>query len=200
MRRLWASDLPPTPPRRRRLPKLCGMVARSRAAATPRAPASPQAALQAHALELLSSLGAVRARRMFGGVGLFLDEPMVALIAGEVLYLKADALAQPAFATAGCQPFSYATKDGQRQITSYWSAPDEAMESPAQMRPWALLALDSALRAAAARRTAAPRRPQASRRQPAAKTPAPGRSGTRDSSTAGAGTAPARKAKSPKAG
>ena len=137
-------------------------------------PASPQAELQAHALELLSSLGDVRARRMFGGVGLFLDGRMLGLIAGDLLHLKADAQAQPAFAAADCQPFSYATRDGLRTITSYWSAPDEAMESPAQMRPWALLALDSALRAAAASRPAAPRRPQASKRQPSASKPGAG--------------------------
>jgi DNA transformation protein len=155
------------------------MVAR-----TPRQP-SPQAELQAHALELLSSLGDVRARRMFGGVGLFLDGRMLALIAGEVLHLKADAQVQPAFAAAGCRPFSYGTKNGERVLTSYWSAPDEAMESPAQMRPWALLALDSALRAAAASRQAAPRKPQASSRQAAASTPGAGAAGAGKARKAG---------------
>jgi DNA transformation protein len=133
-----------------------------------------QAALQAHAQELLACIGAPAARRMFGGTGFFVDGRMLALIAGEVLYLKADAQARPAFEAAGSRPFRYGTKDGPRTITSYWSAPDEAMESPAQMRPWALLALDSALRAAAASRQAAPRRPQASRRQPSASRPGAG--------------------------
>lgn len=121
--------------------------------------------LQLHALELLSTLGPTRARRMFGGAGLYIGEHFVALIAGEVLYLKADATAQPAFQAAGSQPFTYATRDGRRAVLGYWSAPEAAMESPAQMRPWAALALDSALRAAAARRDAAPRRAQASVRQ-----------------------------------
>ncbi len=125
--------------------------------------ASPD--LQAHALELLSCLGVARARRMFGGAGISLGEHFIALIIGDVLYLKADALAQPAFAAAGSQPFSYATKTGQRSVLAYWSAPDGAMESPAQMRPWAALALDSALRAAAAKRTATPRNAQAKVRQ-----------------------------------
>lgn len=121
--------------------------------------------LQLHALELLSTLGPTRARRMFGGAGLYIGEHFVALIAGEVLYLKADATAQPAFLAAGSQPFTYATRGGRRAVLGYWSAPEAAMESPAQMRPWAALALDSALRAAAARRDAAPRRAQASVRQ-----------------------------------
>lgn len=144
-----------------------------------------QAELQAHALELLASLGDVRARRMFGGVGLFLEGRMLALIAGEVLHLKADAQAQPAFAAVGSQPFSYATKDGPRTITSYWSAPDAAMESPAQMRPWALLALDSALRAAAASRQAVPRKPHATSRQPSASKPGAGSAAARKTGKSG---------------
>lgn len=121
--------------------------------------------LQLHALELLSALGPTRARRMFGGAGLYIGEHFVALIANDVLYLKADATAQPAFQAASSQPFTYATRHGQRAVMGYWSAPEAAMESPAQMRPWAALALDSALRAAAAKRAAAPRRAQASVRQ-----------------------------------
>jgi DNA transformation protein and related proteins len=127
--------------------------------------------LQAHVLELLSPLGPARARRMFGGVGFYVGEHFVALIADDMLYLKADATAQAAFQAAGSQPFCYATKNGRRTVMAYWSAPEVAMESPAQMRPWALLALESALRAAAARRTAAPRKAQARVRQAS---PAPG--------------------------
>ena len=121
--------------------------------------------LQAHALELLSALGPARARRMFGGAGFYVGAHFVALLANDVLYLKADATAQPAFEAAGSMPFSYATAQGRRTVLAYWSAPEAAMESLAQMRPWALLALDSALRAAAARRPAAPRKPQAKARQ-----------------------------------
>jgi DNA transformation protein len=110
--------------------------------------------LQTHALELLSALGPTSARRMFGGAGFYIGAHFVALLANEVLYLKADATAQPAFEAAGSQPFSYATARGRRTVLAYWSAPEAAMESPAQMRPWAALALDSALRAAAATQAA----------------------------------------------
>jgi DNA transformation protein len=123
--------------------------------------------LVAHALELLASLGPTRARRMFGGHGIYAGEHFVALVLQGVLYLKADDTAQPAFAAAGCQPFSYATRDGQRAVLAYWSAPDEALDSPAAMQPWARLAMASALRAAAARRPAKPRKPAAKARQAA---------------------------------
>lgn len=133
--------------------------------------------LQCLALELLSVLGPARARRMFGGVGFHVGEHFLALIADEVLYLKADAMAQPAFVAAGSQPFSYATKNGRRTVMAYWSAPEAAMESPAQMRPWALLALESALRAAAARRPAAPRNTPAKVRQARVRQASPAPSG-----------------------
>lgn len=117
--------------------------------------------LAAHCKELLSALGAVQARRMFGGQGLYVDGIFIAMISGDVLYLKADETARPAFQGAGCQPFGFTTPAGHRAVLGYWSAPDEAMESPALMLPWARLALASALRAAAAKRPAAARKTKA---------------------------------------
>ncbi len=104
-----------------------------------------------HCLELLAPLGTPRARRMFGGHGLYVDELFVALIASERLYLKADAQTRPRFEAAGCAPFVY---DGQgRSVTmGYYTAPDDALESPAYMQPWGRLALEAALRAKAAKK------------------------------------------------
>ena len=104
--------------------------------------------LRDHCIELLAALGRPRARRMFGGHGLYVDEFFIALIADGQLYLKADDAARPAFERAGCRPFGYTRRDDRRAVMAYWSAPDEAMESAAQMLPWARLALASALRAA----------------------------------------------------
>ena len=101
-----------------------------------------------HCLELLAALGRPRAKRMFGGHGIYVDERFMALATGHQLYLKTDALNREAFEQAGCQPFEFAGADGQRVVMSYWSAPDEAMDSPALMLPWARLAMEAALRAA----------------------------------------------------
>jgi hypothetical protein len=54
-----------------------------------------------HCLELLGSLDAVRARRMFGGWGLYGGEVMVALIAHERLYFDTGLETRPAFERAG---------------------------------------------------------------------------------------------------
>lgn len=107
-------------------------------------------ALVDHCLELLSSIGVPSAQRMFGGHGLRVDGLFIALIAFERLYLKSDAQSREQFAAAGCEPFVYVGK-GKPVTLSYWTVPPQAMDSPDQMRPWARLALDAALRAAAAR-------------------------------------------------
>ena len=120
--------------------------------------------LVAHCLDLLAPLGAVRARRMFGGHGLYCDDLFFALIIFDRLYLKVDAQSQPAFAAAGCEPFVYDAK-GKPMTMSYWTAPPEAMESPALMQPWARQALAAALRARVAKTSAAPRKPRATRAQ-----------------------------------
>ena len=119
----------------------------------------------AHVLELLAPLGAVRARRMFGGHGLYVDALFVALIADERLYLKADATSRPAFERAGCTPFAYSRSDRASVTLGYWSAPDEALDSPQGMAPWARLALAAALRAKASRASPAAADPSATQRK-----------------------------------
>ena len=128
-----------------------------------------------HCLELLAPLGTVRARRMFGGHGLYIDDVFVALIADERLYMKTDDAARPAFERAGCEPFAYSRRDRAAVTLSYWTAPDEALESPRTMQPWARLSLAAALRAKAARpatkaprNAAAAREPAPKKRRPAA--------------------------------
>jgi len=116
-------------------------------------------ALVDHCLELLSSVGTPSAQRMFGGYGLRVDGLFIALVAFERLYLKADAQSREQFAAAGCEPFVYAGK-GKPVTLSYWTVPPQALDSPDQMRPWARLALDAALRAAAAQPKTRSRRPR----------------------------------------
>ena len=97
----------------------------------------PAGGVATHCLELLGALGPARARRMFGGHGIYVDEVFVALIIAETLYLKTDDTTREQFRAAGCEPFVYTTRDGQRTAMGYWSAPLQAMESPALMLPWA---------------------------------------------------------------
>ena len=58
-----------------------------------------------------------------------------------------DEQTRPRFEAAGCEPFDFDTKDGRKVVLGFWTAPDEALESPMLMLPWARLAMEAALRA-----------------------------------------------------
>jgi DNA transformation protein len=101
----------------------------------------------AHCLELLAPLGPARSRRMFGGHGFYVDDLFIALASSDRLYLKTDDHSRARFEAAGCEPFAYTGGDGQVMVMSYWTTPEDAMESPMLMLPWARLAMEAALRA-----------------------------------------------------
>jgi DNA transformation protein and related proteins len=103
--------------------------------------------------ELLEPLGRITVRRMFGGAGLYADGLIVGLEVEGTLYLKTDEQTRQAFADAGGVPFVYDGKD-KPVSTSYWTAPDDAMDAPEAMRPWARLAMEASLRSAASKKPA----------------------------------------------
>ena len=111
-------------------------------AATP--PTSPIDAFVQHCIELLSPLGRVRAKRMFGSHGLYLDEHFIAIVVREQLYLKVDASTRPQFEAAGGEPFVY-SRQGEPTQLGFFTVPAEALEAPPLMAPWARLALQAAL-------------------------------------------------------
>ena len=100
--------------------------------------------------ELLGSVGPCVARRMFGAWGISTEGLTLAILAdlgsGEKLWLKASETSRPVFEAAGCERFVYLAK-GKPMSMNYYSVPDEALESPQQMAPWARLALEAALAA-----------------------------------------------------
>ena len=105
-----------------------------------------------HVLDLLSGLGGVSARAMFGGYGIYRDGVMFALIADEVLYLKVDDQIQGDFAAQGCRPFVYQHKNrSQPTQFSYWEAPVDALERASLLCDWAGRAHEAALRTKASR-------------------------------------------------
>lgn len=75
-----------------------------------------------HVVKLMGSFGDVYTKRMFGGYGLFLDGKMFALIAGSVLFLKADKLSSADFKEQGLEMFCY-QKKGKECKMSYYQAP-----------------------------------------------------------------------------
>ena len=99
-----------------------------------------------HACELLGVLGPVVVKRMFGGYGLSVDGMNVAIIAWDTLFLKTNTETEPAWVQAGGRAFEYTAK-GKPMRLHYFTPPDEALESPALMAPWARLAMQAAVAA-----------------------------------------------------
>ena len=103
-------------------------------------------AFTAYVRELLSNLGQVRIRKMFGGAGVYLDELMFATVFDDGLYFRVDEETEARFRAAGSKPALFRMKDGRELEMSYWSAPEEALDSPDEAEPWARLALEAAMR------------------------------------------------------
>ncbi len=100
-------------------------------------------------IQQLGGLGVVRAKRMFGGAGVYCDGVMFALIANDTLYFKADGANQGDFEAEGMTPFTYATKGGRSTVMSYWKAPERLFDEHDDMLSFARGALAAALRASA---------------------------------------------------
>lgn len=94
-------------------------------------------------IDQLSDWAAVHPRRMFGGVGLFRDKRMFALIFDGVLYLKCNDQTATAFDAVKAPPFRY-QRQGRTVALSYRQAPAEAIDDALTLREWA----DHAWRAA----------------------------------------------------
>ncbi len=101
-----------------------------------------------HLRDLLSGAGPVSARRMFGGAGLYASGVMFALVADDVLYLKADERTSERFRQEGLAPFTYNGRGRLVQL-SYWRAPERLYDDPEEMASWAQEAIAVAQRAAA---------------------------------------------------
>ena len=99
----------------------------------------------------LAPLGSISVRNMFGGAAVYCDGQVFALITGDVLHFKIDAETRPHYEQEGCTPFSYATKDGEHHLTSYWRAPERLLDETSDLIEWARAAIAAAHRAAKAK-------------------------------------------------
>ena len=94
-------------------------------------------------LDLLSGMGELRQRKMFGGTYIYCDDLFIATVHDNRLYFKANANTASAFIERGLPPFSY-LKQGEVATLQYYEAPPEVFDSPTNMKRWALKALDAA--------------------------------------------------------
>ena len=76
------------------------------------------------------------ARRMFGGVGIYRDGIMFALIADDVLYFKVASSNRHDFDVEGLEPFTYTARAGKKTVMSYRRAPVRCLEDQDSMAEW----------------------------------------------------------------
>lgn len=98
-------------------------------------------------LEMLEPLGTPSSRHMFGGVGIYIDSMIIALIDDDQIYFKVDDVSRPEFEAEGLSPFEYKKKDGNVGVMSYYAAPDACLDDADEMRHWAGLGFEASLRA-----------------------------------------------------
>lgn len=102
--------------------------------------------------ELFEPLGPVRIRKMFGGARVYAHDVMFALLADEVVYLKADDALRAELEAEGSDPFVWTRpSDGKQMEMGYVSLPTDAAEEPEAASAWGRKALDVALKAQAAK-------------------------------------------------
>jgi len=101
------------------------------------------AALSDHILDLLSPLGGVTRRYMFGGWGFYKDGLFFALIADGCLYFKTGPGNVQEFRDAGLAQWTYPAAKGPLKM-SYHAAPEAALENPRLMLVWARKGLAAA--------------------------------------------------------
>jgi DNA transformation protein len=103
--------------------------------------------LERYLTEQLEVAGAVTSRRMFGGVGLYLDGVFCGIISPDSgqLYLRVDDTNLPDYEAAGSRPFR--PFKNKATVMSYYEVPEEVVEDPEELRLWARKARAAAERA-----------------------------------------------------
>jgi len=97
-----------------------------------------------YVIDQLDCIGPVRARKMFGGAGLYFDDLFFALVADDVLYFKVDDSNRPDYEAAGMNPFK--PFPDKSNVMQYYEVPIEALENRETLRDWAQKAIDVARR------------------------------------------------------
>jgi DNA transformation protein and related proteins len=89
--------------------------------------------------QLDAVVGPIAPKRMFGGVGLYAGDLFFALLAGDVLYLKADDSTRGPLEAAGARPFRpYPDRPSGGGTMQYYSVPAAILEDRDELTAWAI--------------------------------------------------------------
>ena len=101
-----------------------------------------------YVLDQLSALPELRAKAMFGGVGLYQGGRFFGILFAGRLYFKVSDTTRTAYVARGMSPFTYPR--GERTMTmSYYEVPVAVLENRAELLVWATQAIHAATAPAA---------------------------------------------------
>ena len=113
-------------------------------------------------LDQLARIPQLRAKAMFGGLGLYSADAFFGIVAADELFFKADASNRSAYEAAGSEPFRPVLS---RPVSmSYWRVPIEVLEDTGELATWALAAIRAAGNAKAKKQRSRNKRPPKRRR------------------------------------
>ena len=95
--------------------------------------------------QLARRIPSIRARSMFGGVGIYAADLFFALIAEDTLYFKVDESNRPDFEARNMGPFRPFGDDG--EVMQYYCVPEDLLDDPEALWEWAGKAIAVARRA-----------------------------------------------------
>ncbi|WP_300583959.1 TfoX/Sxy family protein [Marivita sp.] len=88
--------------------------------------------------DLFRGLPSITTRKMFGGLGIYSEGVIFAVIGPEeTLLLKARGPLAEDLAAEGCEQWSYEGKSGKPSRMPYWTLPDAALDDPEEACTWA---------------------------------------------------------------
>ena len=101
---------------------------------------------RAFVIEQLAPAGRITERRMFGGVGLYLDGLFFALIDDDTLYFKTGDSNRRRYQQAESRPFCPDPREPEKTM-GYWQVPADVLEDRDELAVWAREAMAVALAA-----------------------------------------------------
>lgn len=112
---------------------------KGRPAQAPLQPMRVSASFRDFVLDQLTGMPGLRARAMFGGVGLYADDLFFGIVAADVLYFKVDGTNRREYEATGSSPF---TPYADRAMTMpYYNVPIAVLEDAPTLRAWAARAV-----------------------------------------------------------
>ena len=90
-----------------------------------------------HVIELLSPMGPIVAKRLFGTWGLYLEDRIFGLVHDGITYFRTSGDTVAKYVAAGSRPFHYRRSDGRSTVMQYHEVPEDVLEDPDLACAWA---------------------------------------------------------------